>query len=66
MHFRRFFQTWLSMYIINIAGRISEAAMGKEGGAQQSILPVNEPKKTGAQSARAGTDDQNLLVANLL
>jgi hypothetical protein len=61
MHFHLFFsEIWFSMYIINIAGRISEAAMGKGGeGAQQSFLPVNEPKKTGARSARARTHDQN-------
>ncbi len=42
-----------SLYIINIAGRNSEAAMGAAGAAQRPVLRVNEPKKTGARSARA-------------
>ncbi len=42
-----------SKYIINIARRISEAAMGGEGGAQHPVLRVNEPKNKCAHSARA-------------
>ncbi len=57
-----FFSVFSLYIIINIAGRIREAAMGGEGGAQQSILPVKKPKKD-ARSARARTHDQNPLVA---
>jgi hypothetical protein len=39
----------------------SEAAMGG-GGAQRPVWHVNEPKKTGARSARARTRGQNPLV----
>jgi hypothetical protein len=38
----------------------SEAAMG--GGAQRPVGRGNEPKKTGARSARARTRGQNPLV----
>jgi hypothetical protein len=37
-----------SLYIINLAGRISEDALCRMG----AILSVNELKKTGTQSAR--------------
>ena len=41
----------------------SEAAMGRGGlGAQRPVLRDNEPKKTGARSARASTRGQNLQV----
>ncbi len=51
----------------NIAGRISEGAMGGEGGAKYPVLPVHEPKKTGALSSRVHmrNHDQNPLVANI-
>jgi hypothetical protein len=35
------------------------------GGAQRPVLHVNEPKKTGARSARARTRGQNPLVLNI-
>jgi hypothetical protein len=51
-----------SLYIvINIAGRISEEAMGGEGRAKYPVLPVNEPKKTGVR-----TRGQNSLVINIV
>jgi hypothetical protein len=34
---------------------MSEATMGRAGGAQRPVLRVNGPKKTGARSARART-----------
>jgi hypothetical protein len=38
-----------SLYVINLVGRSSEAAMGRlVEGAQRPVLHVNEPKKTGA------------------
>jgi hypothetical protein len=40
-------------YNLIIAGRVSEAAMGREGGAQRLDLPVYKHKKTGARSTRA-------------
>ncbi len=50
MHFCGFFsQTvifrkgFLYMYILYIARRISEAAVGEVGGAQRAVLSVNEP-----------------------
>ncbi len=46
-----------SLSIINIAGRISKAAIG----AQRPLLPFCEPKKMGARSARARTSGQNPL-----
>jgi hypothetical protein len=49
-------------YIINFAGRISEAVMGGAEGAQRPILLVQKPKKMGARSARARQCDQNPLV----
>ncbi len=56
---RIFFQIWVFsrsfLYIINIAGRIGEAAMGGARGAQRLDLVV---KKTGARSARARTRGQ--------
>jgi hypothetical protein len=61
MHFRGFFPKlgflagFSLQYIINFAGRISEAAMGGAGGVQRPALRVNEPKKIGARSARART-----------
>ncbi len=72
VHFRGFFSpkvglffAWgfslLYTYIINIAGRISEAAMGGARGAQRSVLRVKEPKKMGARTARARTRVQNPL-----
>jgi hypothetical protein len=42
-------------------GGCSEAAM-RGGGGQRSVWCVNEPKKTGARSARARTRGQNSLV----
>jgi hypothetical protein len=36
--------------------------MGGAGGAQRLVLPVNNPKKTFARSARARMRDQNSLV----
>ena len=42
--------------------RSSEAAMGGDGGAQRPVWRGNEPKKTGARSARARTRGQNTLV----
>jgi hypothetical protein len=47
-------------------GGSSEAAMGGRGGAQRPIWRVNEPKMTGARSARARTRGQNPLVINTL
>ncbi len=44
-------------------GGSGEAAMG-EGGAQRPVGRSNEPKKTGARSARARTRGQNPLVRN--
>ncbi len=41
----------LYILVINIAGRISEAAIGGAEGAQSTVLRVSEPKKTGARSA---------------
>jgi hypothetical protein len=46
------------MYIINIAGRISEASMGGVADAQR-VFRINEPKITGARSARALTRGKN-------
>ncbi len=46
------------LYIISIAGRISEAAIG----ARRPLLRIYEPKKMGARSARARTSGQNPLV----
>ncbi len=51
-----------SLYIREEQLRISEAALGRVGGVQRPILRVNEPKKTGASSARARTHGQNPLV----
>jgi hypothetical protein len=51
-----------SLYIINFAGRISEAALGRGGGGARSALFVKEPKKTGPLSARACTRGKNPLV----
>jgi hypothetical protein len=42
-------------------GGCSEASMGG-GGAQRPVWRVNEPKKTGARSARARARGQNPLV----
>ncbi len=42
--------------------RISEAGLVRVGGAQRPKLRVNEPKKTGARSARARTHGHNPLV----
>jgi hypothetical protein len=53
-----------SFYFLSIFGdriRSSEAAMG--GGAQRPVWRGNEPKKTGARSARARTRGQNPLVS---
>ncbi len=58
VHFRRFFAGF-SKYIINFAGKISEAAMGGAGGAEL----VNEPKKTGARSALGRPCNQTTLVS---
>ncbi len=44
-------------------GGCSEAAMGWGGGAQRPVWRINEPKKTGARSARARTRGQNPLVS---
>jgi hypothetical protein len=52
----------VEQYVIKIVGWISEAALGWTGGAQRPVLSVNEPKKTGTRSARAGTRGQNRLV----
>jgi hypothetical protein len=41
------------MYIIIIASRNSEAALGRAGGAQRSFLRVIEFQKLNARSARA-------------
>ena len=47
--------------------RSSEAAMGRGGvGAQRPVLRGNEPKRTGARSARARTRGQNPLVGKYL
>jgi hypothetical protein len=54
MHFREFSPTLgsagisagFSPYIINIVGRISEAAIGGAGGAQHPVLPFNEASRT--------------------
>jgi hypothetical protein len=43
-------------------GGCSEATKGRVGGAQRTVFRVNEPKKTGARSARARTRGQNPLV----
>jgi len=48
--------------IIDIAGRIINAATGGAGGAQRSVLRVRKPKKMGARSARARTRGQNPLL----
>jgi hypothetical protein len=50
------------LYIINIAGRICEAAMGGAEVAQRPVLPVKDPKKTGARCARARTRGQEPLL----
>ncbi len=55
-----------SLYIINFAGRISEAAMGGAGWAQRPALRDKEPKKTGVRSARAHTLGKTPLVYNNL
>ncbi len=47
-----------------IMGGSSEAAMGGGGGAQRPVWRGNEPKKTGARSARARTRGQNPPVYN--
>jgi hypothetical protein len=51
--FRWDFLRGFSLYIINFAGRIGDATIGRAGGVQRPVLHVNEPKKTGASSARA-------------
>ncbi len=63
---RRFFAGF-SLFIINFAGRISEAPIGgpgREGGAQHPVLHVKEPKKTNVRSARERTRGQNTLEPN--
>jgi hypothetical protein len=52
-----------SFFYINFGGQIrsSEAAMGG-GGARSAPFGVEEPRKTGARSARACTRGQNPLV----
>ncbi len=55
------FFSGFSSYIINICGRIGEAAMGW-GDAQRPVLRVTRPKKTGARRARKLTRGQDPLV----
>jgi len=50
-----------SLFIIIIAGRNSEAAMGGTGAPSAPVLRVKEPKKTVARSARLRTCGQNPL-----
>ncbi len=45
--------------IINIAGRISEAANEGAGGAQRPVLRGNKPKRTSARSEKARRQGQN-------
>ncbi len=54
--------TGLSLYIMNIAGRISEAAMVGAGGSQHPVLPVNELKKTCVRSARQKNQLRYVLI----
>ena len=51
-----------SLYIINFAGRISEAATGGAGGAQRSALFFTKPKKTGVCSSWAHMRGKNPLI----
>ncbi len=55
-----------SLYIINFAGRISEAAMGGAGCAQRPALRVKESKKTGVRNARSRTLGKNPIDYNNL
>ncbi len=55
-----------SLYIIIIAVRNGEAAIGGAGCAQRLVLRVNESKKAGARSARACTRGKNPLVQSKL
>jgi hypothetical protein len=69
--FRRFFPklgffAGFSLYIILIAARSGEAAIGGAGRAQRLVLRVNESKKTGARSARVCTRGKNPIVQSKL
>jgi hypothetical protein len=59
-----FFREVFSFYQRGAAIRlgISEAAIGRGGGAQRPVFRVNEPKKTGACSAQALMRGQKPLV----
>jgi hypothetical protein len=59
MHFRGFFPklgyfAGFFLYIINIAGRIREAAMGGAGGEQRPVLPVKKTSPHGALARTSG------------
>ncbi len=60
------FFSGFSLYIINLAARISEAAMGGAGVAQRPVLFVTEPKKTGVRSSRAVKNPLIYFMKNIL